>query len=117
MFITLLQMETKIQHEGFSRTMYAYSNSIFYGAMVYFSPKPNPTVIEDEREGHWRIVFEDNNGGVDGTKALLHANKWNVYNLDKEALVKDEYLVEVDDKEGKTLIWEVVNDNVVDEGF
>ena len=32
----------------------------------------------DERERHWRMVFEDNNGGVDGTKALLHANKWDV---------------------------------------
>ena len=26
------------------------------------------------------MVFEDNNGGVDGTKALLHAKKWGVYN-------------------------------------
>ena len=31
-----------------------------------------------ERERHWRMVFEDNNGGVDGTKAFLHANKWYV---------------------------------------
>ena len=30
-------------------------------------------VINDEREHHWRMVFEDNNGGVDGTKALIHA--------------------------------------------
>ena len=32
-------------------------------------------VLDEDKERHWRIVFEDNNGGVDGTKALLHANK------------------------------------------
>ena len=37
-------------------------------------------VRENERERHWRIFFEDNNGGVGGTKALLHAKKWDVYN-------------------------------------
>ena len=31
--------------------------------------------IDDKRERPWRIVFEDNDGGVDGTKALLHAKK------------------------------------------
>ena len=30
--------------------------------------------LDDERERHWRMVFEDNNGGVDGINALLHAN-------------------------------------------
>ena len=29
--------------------------------------------IDDEREHHWRMVFEDNEGGVDDKKALLHA--------------------------------------------
>ena len=37
-------------------------------------------VLDDERERHWHMVFEDNNGGVDGTKALLVAMKWDVYN-------------------------------------
>ena len=37
-------------------------------------------VLDDERESHWNMVFEDSNGGVDGTKALLHAKKWGVYN-------------------------------------
>ena len=41
------------------------------------------------------MVFEDNNGGVDGTKSLLHANNWDVYNSEKEALVKGGYLFEV----------------------
>ena len=37
-------------------------------------------VLDDDRYRHWRMVFEDSNGGVDGTKALLHAKKWDVYN-------------------------------------
>ena len=37
-------------------------------------------VLDDERERHWHMVFEENNGGVDETKAILHATKWDVYN-------------------------------------
>ena len=40
-------------------------------------------VLDDGRERHWRTVFEDNNGGVDGKNALIHAKKWDVYNLEK----------------------------------
>ena len=40
-------------------------------------------VLDDYRERHWRMVFEENNGGVDGTKALLHANRWYVYNSEE----------------------------------
>ena len=61
-------------------------------------------VLDDERERHWHMVFEDNNGGVDGTKALIHANTWDVYNSEKEALVKGRYLVEVDDKDRRKVI-------------
>ena len=35
-------------------------------------------VLDGDKEHHWRIIFEDNNGGMDGTKALLHDNKWYV---------------------------------------
>ena len=28
--------------------------------------------IDDDRERHWRMVFKDNDGGVDDAKALLH---------------------------------------------
>ena len=73
-------------------------------------------VLGDERERHWRMVFEDNNGGVDGTKALLHAKKWDVYNSEKEALAKGGYLVEVDDKYRKKVIWDINDDRVVEEG-
>ena len=54
--------------------------------------------------------------GVDGTKALLHDKKWDLYNLEKDALVKGGYLVEVADKDENKVIWEVVNDHVVEEG-
>ena len=48
-------------------------------------------VLNDKKEGHWRMVFEDNNRVVDGMKALVHAKKWDVYNSEKEALVKGGY--------------------------
>ena len=32
-------------------------------------------VLDDEKERHWRIGLEDNNVGLDGTKALLHDKK------------------------------------------
>ena len=35
--------------------------------------------IDDEKEHHWRMVFEDNCGGVDDAKALLHAERWDLY--------------------------------------
>ena len=35
-------------------------------------------VLDDERGRHWCMVFEGNNGRVDGTKSLLHAKKWGV---------------------------------------
>ena len=41
-------------------------------------------VLNDERERHWRMVFEEKNGGLDGKNALLHAKRWYVYNSEKE---------------------------------
>ena len=35
--------------------------------------------LDDERERNWRMVFEDNDGGVDNKKALLHDEMWDVY--------------------------------------
>ena len=40
-------------------------------------------VLDDERKNHWRMGFEDKNGGMDGSKELVHAKKWYVYNSDK----------------------------------
>ena len=31
--------------------------------------------LDDERERHWRMVFEDNDVGVDDVKELLHAQR------------------------------------------
>ena len=62
------------------------------------------------------MIFENKNGGVDGTKALLHAKKWDVCNSEKESLIKGRYSVEVSDKDGKKVIWDVTDDHVVEEG-
>ena len=35
--------------------------------------------IDNKRECYWRIVFEDNNVGVDNEKTFLHARRWDVY--------------------------------------
>ena len=32
--------------------------------------------LDDEREHHWRMLFEENDGGVDYKKAFLHAKRW-----------------------------------------
>ena len=37
------------------------------------------TKLENERESHWRMVLEDNDGDVDDNKALLNDNMWYVY--------------------------------------
>ena len=60
--------------------------------------------------------FEDTNGGVDGNKYHLYAKKWDVYILKEEAFVKGGHLVEVYNKDGKKVIWEVVDEHVVEEG-
>ena len=35
--------------------------------------------LDNGRERQWRMVFEDNDGGVDYAKALLHAKRWDIY--------------------------------------
>ena len=35
--------------------------------------------LDDKREHHWRMVFEDNDGGLEDTKVLLHAKRWDIY--------------------------------------
>ena len=44
--------------------------------------------LDDKRERHWRMVFEENYRGVDYAKALLHSKRWYVYLNEKEKLVK-----------------------------
>ena len=71
--------------------------------------------LDDERERQWRMVFEDNDGGVDDANALLHAKRWDVYVNAKEKLVKGGYLVEVVGHKNKKVIFELVDDHVVEE--
>ena len=71
--------------------------------------------LYDNRELHWRMVFKENDGGVDGAKALLHAKRWDVYVNEKESMVKGGYFVEAVGHNGKNIIWEVVEDHVVEE--
>ena len=35
--------------------------------------------LDNDRERNWRMVLEDNDGGVDDAKALIHAKRWDVY--------------------------------------
>ena len=69
----------------------------------------------NERERHWRIVFEDNDGGVDNKKALLHDHRWDVYVNEKENIIKGGYSVEVGVHEGEKVLWELVDNHVVEE--
>jgi len=70
--------------------------------------------IDDERERHWRNVFEDNEGGVD-EKAKLHAKRWDLYLHKKDKLVQSKYSVEVVGHDKKKVIWEVIGDHEVEE--
>ena len=47
--------------------------------------------LDDKRERHWRMVFKDNDGGVEDAKALLHGNRWDIHVNEKEMLVKGGY--------------------------
>ena len=70
--------------------------------------------LDDERERHRRMVFEDNDGGVDDAKELIHAKRWDIYVNQKEKLVKGCYSVEVVVHAKKKVPWEVVDDHVVE---
>ena len=71
--------------------------------------------LDDKRERHWRMVSEDNDGGVDDAKTLLYAKRWDIYVNEKENLVKGGYLVEVVVHDKKKVLWEVVNDHFVED--
>ena len=47
--------------------------------------------IDDKRDRHWRNIFEDNEGGVDDKKSLLHAKRWDLYVNEKGDIVKGGY--------------------------
>ena len=47
--------------------------------------------LDNKRERNWRMVFEDNDGGVGDQKSVLHAKRWDVYINEKEVLIKGGY--------------------------
>ena len=72
--------------------------------------------LDDERERQWRVIFEDNNGGLGDNKTPLHDKRWDVYVNEKKNLIKGDYLVEVVGYDGKKVLWEVVENHAVEEG-
>ena len=51
------------------------------------------TRLDEKIDHHCRMVFEENNGGVDDKKYILHAKRWGVYINDKKVLIKGGYYV------------------------
>ena len=60
--------------------------------------------------------FNDNNGGVDDDKSIINAKRWNVDMKDKQSLIKVGYSVSVSNIDEKKVLWEVIEDHVVEEG-
>ena len=71
--------------------------------------------LDYERDCNWRMMFEDNGGGVDDKKTFLHAKMWDLYVNEKGKLVKGGYLVEVIGHHGKKVLWDVLENHVVEE--
>ena len=58
-------------------------------------------------------MFEDNYGGVENAKALLHDKRWDVYVNENKKIIKGVYLVEVVGCDGNKVLWGVGDNNVV----
>ena len=52
---------------------------------------------------------------MDDKEALLHAKRWGLYVNNKEQLVKGKYSVEFVGHDKNKVLWEVVDENVVEE--
>ena len=74
-------------------------------------------MLDNERQHHHRMVFEDIKGGVDYQKVILHIHDkiWGVYMNNKWSLIKGWYCVEVSGYDGKKVRWEVVDDHVAED--
>ena len=70
--------------------------------------------LDNGREHHLSMVFEENDLGVDYKKALLHDKRWYFCVNEKENTIKDGYLVEVSCSERKKVLWEVIYNHVVE---
>ena len=71
--------------------------------------------LDDKRGHHWRIIFKENDGGVDYNKELLHAKRWDVYTNEKLKIVKGGYFVRAVSYDGRKVLWEVVDDHFIEE--
>ena len=71
-------------------------------------------IWDDKRERHWKIIFENNDWGVDDKKYILHTKRWDVYIKEKKALIF--YSLEVSGYDGNKVLWEVVENHVVEKG-
>ena len=49
--------------------------------------------LDNKRERHWRMMFKDDDGGVDDKKGILHIKRWDVYMNEKENIIKGGYYV------------------------
>ena len=73
------------------------------------------TRLDDKRQNHWRLFFEDNKEGMYDGKTILNDKMWDVYTHKKRLLIKGGYSMEVPTQDGKKVIWEVVDDHVVED--
>ena len=51
------------------------------------------------------MVFEDNDGGADDNKDIVHAKRLDLYINEKEVIIKSVYYVEVVSSDGKQVLW------------
>ena len=58
-------------------------------------------------------VFEDNMLGLSDDKVVLHANIWYVYKNEKIISTKGSYYVEVSGSDGNKVLWELVDDLLI----
>ena len=61
------------------------------------------------------MVLEFNDEGVDDNNTLLNHKRWDVYVNVKGKFVKGGYSVEVVGHDSKKVLWEVADDNVIEE--
>ena len=61
-------------------------------------------ILYYKREHHQRMVFEENDGGVDDKKNIIYAKRLYTYMNDKKAPMKGGYYVEVSGSYGKKVI-------------
>ena len=66
------------------------------------------TIIDNEIDFLWKVVFKDNQEGLDYEKFFLHPNNWCLYINQKLFLIKVGYYVELLVSYVKKFIWEVV---------